>query len=557
MARTATSTKQRADAAEDRARHQRALLQLEEASLKRRAIKAQRAMLATYETASRRRTNKDWNAKRLSADAAIIPDAPTAQARLRQLQRDDPYAVSATRAFVRGVVGETGIKPISRVTTESGELDEQLNKRLDAAWWDWSNRPEFVEAEARRDMVQIQEWIVRELVGPGECLVALVEDPANRNKGRAPRYPSLMLQLIEAEQLDEYKLEHEGRQVRGGVEVNEFGRAVAYWIHPDPINDYRGFNMRGRMLSDSQRITADRVFHIFNPERARQTRALGRLVAAATKLRQLGQFDLATLLKARAEACIGMIIKKPGSGYDAIGLNGPDGADTQDTNGNDLIEFQDLMVARLQDGEDVTTFTPSTPGGTYQPFTVAQLRGIAAAAGLSYEQIARDFSTTNFSGLRQGLLEDRREFASMERFIINSFMRPLWRAFVLSCHLNGVVTIPAYAADPDRFEYAEFIGSRREWVDPAKDIAAIETAIKIGLTSRTRELAKLGIDYHELAAERAREQQVENGISPRNEPARPAATDPAPGVAPGVATGDDDEDETDDAPSSIPIREAA
>src|SRR5687768_116858 len=52
------------------------------------AAEAQKAMLSSYAAASRGRSNHDWRASNISADAAIIPDAQTLNARARQMVRD-------------------------------------------------------------------------------------------------------------------------------------------------------------------------------------------------------------------------------------------------------------------------------------------------------------------------------------------------------------------------------------------------------------------------------------------------------------------------------------
>ena len=53
---------------------------------------------------------------------------------------------------------------------------------------------------------------------------------------------------------------------------------------------------------------------------------------------------------------------------------------------------------------------------------------------------------------------------------------------------------------------------RQPWVDPAKDLEAVETALRLGLTSRSQAVNELGWDAaaldREIATDRAREAEL-------------------------------------------------
>ena len=48
-------------------------------------------------------------------------------------------------------------------------------------------------------------------------------------------------------------------------------------------------------------------------------------------------------------------------------------------------------------------------------------------------------------------------------------------------------------------------GRRWDWVDPAKDVAAVEKALELGLTSKQREARKRGTTFEELVEETAQD----------------------------------------------------
>src|SRR5690606_13219625 len=107
----------------------------------------------------------------------------------------------------------------------------------------------------------------------------------------------------------------------------------------------------------SIRVPASMVCHVYDPTRVLQSRGISRLAPVLRKLRDLSEYDAAQLRVARAQAAIGLLIKGGDDGEDPLHLDG-------------------LNVAYLADDEEVTPFTPSRPGGEYDPFVRAQLRAI-------------------------------------------------------------------------------------------------------------------------------------------------------------------------------------
>ncbi len=521
----------------DRAAEMEAQVRLAEARLRRRELKlasrvmtqrekAVAAMLSTYKAAGHNRATRDWRARSSSANQAVVPDAPTLTARARQMVRDDAYAASYRRAVVRNVVGR-GVTPAAAARGpdapdgSAGPLLDGLNRQLDALWYDWTRRPAWLDLEGRRSFWRMQRWAISEYAQVGECFVIRHVRPDLAG----PRRPGLILQCLEAEQLDTSRLEHQGNQVVGGVEVDAHGRALAYWFwdtHPDD-------RWRRPSQWQSVRVPASVVCHVMDPERVQQVRGASPMASALLRMRDLGEYDYAQLLAAKAEACIGLLIKAPQRPGDAVGLALPPGQSTTDAAGNDELAAQPLMVAHLKEGEDVTGFTPQRPGGMYEPFTRTQLRAAAAGVGISYEQIARDFSQGTYSSQRQGMLEDRREFRAMQQMLVEQLCMPIWDDFVLTALVGGLVAAPLAdrAADTlDRLAYARWRGDGWPWIDPAKEATGIREKLALGLTTLENEAAEQGEDWRELADQAALERQYIQALTPT--PATPATpADPA------------------------------
>lgn len=432
--------------------------------------------LSVHQSAGRTRFTGDWRRPHTSADSAILPDARTIVASVRQAVRDNPVVKSGQRAYVRSAIG-TGITP----KFKSAEMQRRFDR--------WAKNKRLVDRERRRNFYQIQRWAARELYGPGMCLIVM------GYQDRGPSECGLVLQGVEMEQLDYYKLEEPstGNQVRHGVEVDDFGAPVAYHIFTHHPHDYRGVSRPNPVTAESTRIDASRVLHLADPERVRETISLGRLQSVVIKSHHLGERDAAELLAARQESNQGIIIK---------------GAPEGESEGDSLDQFttSPLMVARIQDGEEVVGYTPTRPGNGYEPFARHQEMMIAAGSGLSYESLMRDYHQGNFSSQRQAVLEEDREIEpDVVHVFVPDLCDPIAREVAHCAMLEGVIPASEYLAAPEAYSDADWRGQGRQWVDPVKQVDSIERKIKIGLATKTREANKLGESLEDLQAERIAE----------------------------------------------------
>ncbi len=461
----------------------------------RRAQSRVGLQLATYRAAEINRLTRDWNARNRSADAAIISDRKTLDARSRQLVRDDPNANSVRRAYVRNVVAR-GISCRAAARDAAGKPMDAFNKAFNDQFYDWARNPKLVDRERRRNLFGIQRWALGEMIEVGEAL--MVESYESR-----PHHCGLVLQPVEADQLDTIRLEYQGREVRGGVEVDAYGAAVAYWIYPRHPNDYLGLRYSGSSFSlESIRVPAERMLHLFDPERVRQTRGVSRMAPVMRKMRDLDDYDFAQLLAAKAEACIGLIITQA-AGSQRIGLAEDGAQPATDADGNDPLSMQPMMVARLGENEAVTGFTPTRPGNLYEPYVTEQKRTIAAGSGLSYEQISRDFSKGTYSSQRQTSNEDRREFEPLQDLLIVHLCQPIAEAFIQLSVIEGRIKAPGYSRNPDLYHYINWQPQAWEWVDKKNEADAEAIAVEKGITSTIDVADSHGDDAFEIADKQA------------------------------------------------------
>jgi len=474
-----------------------------------------RRSFATYAAAEKTRLLKEWPAREKSADEAILPDAATLNARARAAVRDDWAARSAVDGFKRHVVG-TGISACSAATDPAtGEDLEDYNEALDWLWYRWSRSSRLVDVEGRKNLLGFQRLVAQELMTVGEAIIVLAYEKRETEVG-------LVLQAAEPEQLDAAKTRNGDREVRGGVEIDGFGRAVAYWIKTQPQTG-------GGYAYDSTRVPAERIIHVMDPERVRQTRGATRMAPVLARMRHLGMYEESELLAKQVESCIGLIVKQTGLGDAPIGTRPSVAASERDEKGNRKIFFEPAMVHRLAEGEDIVPFNPQRPGAQYAAYTDQVKAEIGAGLGLDYATLCRDFSKGTFSSQRQGLLELWAETDCMVALMVDLFLRPVRNAFVRCAVLEGRIEAPGYFEDAawrTAYEEAEWRGPPKKWIDPAREANAEKTAIEMRLKTRREIYNERGEDVRDAFRQIAAEKQLaeELGI---------ALPEDAPKAAPG------------------------
>lgn len=515
--------------AEQRRALEEARAAAELAKLRTQAAKLRRRRLSTYDGAKKDRRDRDWTSKQVSADAAIIPDLAIVNARARALIRDTAPGRSIIRSFKRNVIGR-GITPSSTPEIGTEASREAFAKAAESAWTDYAADHRAIDAEGVKTWQQIQAQAVSELVAVGGVLLRVVA----ANNG--PDHPGLRVQLIEVEQLDTSKTRHAatGNEIKGGIEVDTVGRPVAYHVYDRAASAPA---LGRRASAQSKRLLEAEVEHLYLQEIPGQTRGISDLATILRKTRDLTEYDSLELWSARIQANLGIAITRPmGSADQDLGYHTGSTSDDTDDNANPLANWEGGMIYTAEPGENVEFFTPNRPSGQYEPFTRAQLRQIAAATGLSYEQVARDFTAGNFSSQRQALLEDRREWEALQLYMIDRLCRPVWRQFLDVMVLEGRITAPAYFAARRLYQRADWQPDGWAWIDPAREAAAAKIALEQRIETRDRILNRQGTSVRAIFEQR----EKETALADRHNVALPeeAAPEPAPEGTPGAPPGE-------------------
>ena len=473
----------------------------------RRAI-ARRTLSRSYQGAEATRINSNKRPKNQAADQELLGPfgADAARAWARQMVRDNAYARGVVDTIVASVVG-CGIQAQSVFETPEGQDLENINDIRDSIWQEWS---EVCDLNGLLNFDEIQQLALREMVEAGEVLIKIVRTPSKTYRGITRPVP-LALELIEADRIaldrDQYlaKSASKNRIIRG-IEVDEYGKPVNYYIHPEhPNSPYA-------TTRASVAVPAKDIIHLFRKERIGQTRGVTWFAPAMQWIRDLGVYVDNELQSSAVAACFAAAITTE----TPLGnLSDPDGGDSVDSVGNNFDYVQPGSIFRLAPGEDVKQIDPSRPNSNAAPWIELILRGIAVGTGLSYEVVARDYSQTNYSSSRTSQLEDRRRFRCIQSHLKHKLCQVVWDAFCDAAAVQGVESFPTAVellSERRRVAPVEWQMPDWEWVDPSVEQQTAQASIDAFMSDYQTELGARGKNWKNVFYQRQKEERLRKSL---------------------------------------------
>ena len=465
-----------------------------------------------------------WQVANPGAVAALLTTQTELRAKSRDLVRRNTWAHAALESYVANAIG-TGIKPQSLVT------DAALRESIQALWSDWTDT---ADAAGLTDFYGLQALACRAMLEGGEALVRL------RYRRPEDGLPvALQLQVLEPEHLPvtlNTQAEN-GNVIRAGIEFDNLGRRVAYHLYRSHPEDGVFAPMSGSGGLQTVRVNADEILHLFRPLRPGQIRGEPWLARALVKLQELDQYDDAELVRKKTAAMFAGFITRLGPEDHLMG----EGA--ADPNGVALAGLEPGTLQILEPGEDVRFSQPADVGGSYSDFLRMQFRAVAAAMGVTYEQLTGDLTQVNYSSIRAGLLEFRRRMEALQHgVLVHQLCRPIWQAWMTQAVLEGALVMPGFArGGPGRrraYLACKWIPQGWQWVDPEKEFKALQLAIRSGLMSRSEAISSFGYDAEdvdrEIAADNARADAL--GLVFDSDPRKVAKTGAAQPASESVAS---------------------
>lgn len=424
------------------------------------------------------------------------------RARSRDVTVNNPHGKKFLQMVSGNVVGATGFDLTIDVkeTTKNGTVvvDNMAAQAIEAAFWDWG-RCGVCDVTGMHSFFDICNLFIKAVARDGETIVRKIYGAAARNKY------GFALQILDVERLDVLLNRSDlvnGNIIKMGVELNKYGRPVAYHIRVKHPGDTPYYTYEGTVY---ERVPFEELYHCFISDRPEQNRGIPWMHATMLSLTNLGGYEEAAVIAARVGASkMGFFTSPDGDGT-AL-------ADSVGDSGELLQEADPGVFGVLPEGYEFQPFNPDYPHAMFDAFMKACLRSVASGLGVSYNSLASDLEGVNFSSIRAGVLEERDNWMAIQRWMIEKFLDSLFSEWLKWALLSGAIVLPNGSALPvgkfDKFNKATWHGRRWQWVDPLKDVEASVKSINNGLKSRRMVASEQGVDLSVVLTQLAEEEKA-------------------------------------------------
>jgi lambda family phage portal protein len=348
---------------------------------------------------------------------------------------------------------------------------------------------------------------------------------------------STAIQMIDLDRLSDPPTKDFTKKIRGGIEFDRRNRPLAYhirraetgnWFAPDAYKWERvpTYKSWGRQ----------QIIHIFEQFRPDQSRGVAKMVAALKESRITKRFRDVVLQNAVVNATYAASIESdlPSEAvYAALGAGASDPLKVQEAltgfaggyldvlnqyaGGSKNMKLDGVRIPHLFPGTKLQLRPAGQGGPLGTEFEQSLLRYIAANLGVSYEQLSKDYSSTNYSSARAAMSETWKTMQANKRLVADRFASIVYKLWLEEMFAKGKITsLPRKAPNfwekgslnREAYASAEWIGASRGQIDELKETQAAVLRLKYGLSTREDELGRLGKDWRRVFEQLEREERV-------------------------------------------------
>lgn len=518
-----------------------------------------------------------WQPSNRSADADIMPGKKTADARIKDSIRNDAYVSSGIRLHQDNIVGAMFMlnhKPASRTLLgkEDAKFEEELQLEIEEKFTLTAESPQnWLDSSRRMNFTEMVRQVVAQDTALGEYLQ--VVEWSRDDAGLRPCNTSL--RAIDIDRLSTPMNRFGDPLIVGGVQMNKRHVPIGYHIRKAHPTDYlQPLAYEWEYIEARKPWGRLQVLHGYEQQRPNQTRGISDIVAALKEMRQTKQFRETVLQNAVVNATYAATIESdldPAAIFERLGGGnlGEEEIGNAITNYmgqylgavakyiGDKKQFQigGVRIPHLPPGSKLQLRGAGQGGPLGAEFEQSLLRYIAANLGVSYEQLSRDWSKTNYSSARAAMTETWKFMQARKRMVADKYATNVFRLWLEEMVNKGEITsLPRkllatngdfmyQGLNMDALSRCEWVGAGRGQIDPLKETQAAVLRLKMGLSTYEDEQAILGKDWRAQAKQIAREKTLfsDLGVSHAND-----VEDPSVNATSGSPRQQEAKDEKDD-----------
>ena len=438
---------------------------------------------------------KNWIPRRIFSDQQQALEREDLIDRSVDLFNNDPHMAGAVDTFASTIIG-TGLSPFPNFTpeeiSETKDSANRLKNRMRQIVRMWAP---FADAGERMSFAGLQYLAMTQIVSHGECLCLLpmLDDSV--------RPYSLALQIVNPLRMKTPSDLIGKKNIRDGVEVGEYGQAVAYWIK-------KGESRKGELPDVSKnfvRIPARvghrvNAIHLFYSNSSEQLRGVPWFAPAIKVFRDLNDYLDAELVSNIVTAAFSMFVEIEDVEPDYPSANMASLTGTEyDADGNAVERrYEELIpgtISYLNKGEKPHFANPTRPGATFEAFIRIIEKSIAMSVGIPHPVLMKDFAGMNYASYRSAMLEAWRVFKSRRQWFGHGFCQTPYRMLIEEAYLRGDFDSGDFYGRMWKITSADWIGPPKGQIEPVKEIQADKIEHEMRIKSRRKIALERGYDY--------------------------------------------------------------
>ena len=452
----------------------------------------------------------DWNPARESADEALLPVLDRGNARAEDLVRNNGYAANAIQLHQDHVVGSffrLSYRPQWRYLGINQEDARAFARDVEDAWWEFAEDDHcYIDAERKRTFTMM----IREGVATHAFNGELFTQPCWEKEQR--RIFRTQFKMVSPKRVSNPFGQSDSNELRAGVRVSKAGAAMGYYVSDDSYPDWSSqqWTYVPRELVNGRPA----MIHVFEPKGDGQTRGANQFYSAMEQMKMLDTLQKTQLQSAIVKAMYALTIESELDSESAMEflLGAGEGSKPKF---NELlkvlntyydaspVKMNGVKASHLAPGDSLNLQTAQNADNGFSVFEAALLRNIAAALGVSYEQLSRNYQQLSYSTARASANESWAYFMGRRKFIAARQASQMFLCWLEEAIVRGIVKLPRNA----RFSFqearnswakCEWIGSGRMAIDGLKEVQEAAMLIEAGLSTYEIECAKRGLDYEEV-----------------------------------------------------------
>jgi lambda family phage portal protein len=479
-----------------------------------------------------------WDSPIQTVDQDIIPEKQVIDGRVRDTLRNDSYVAGGATLHKDNIVGSQftlNAKPETDILGFTEAWEEAFQKEVEAKFTLWAESPNnWMDASSMNTLTGFIRLALGVYVQGGEVATSV-----EWLKGQARPF-NTAFQMIDPDRLSNPLGEMERPGMRGGVEQDLFGAPIAYHVRKAHPNDWLNSEAyQWKRVPKTKPWGRMQFIHIIEQFRPDQTRGISEMVTALKECRVTKRFRDIALQKAVTNATYAATIESDlptEEIFQRLGATGGGEEGFTDaienymrsylktvagyTSKSKNLHLDGVRIPHLPPGSKLNLNQAGQGGDLGSEFEQSLLRYIAGALGVSYEQLSRDYTNTNYSSARAAMTETWKFMQSRKKAVADRLATHIYRCWLEEAiNTDQLKSFPANKAGMlysngvlnmmfEALTACDWIGASRGQIDEKKETEAAILRIEAGISTIEIESARLGLDFRKIIRQRAREKRM-------------------------------------------------